>query len=154
MNFKKVLTFLTFYCASWVVAAEGCMLFTNPESCVGKSSTILNGMKFDVHETEGANLYVISPRNNPTGLIIRLSTNDGVIYNIRYSNSTARSAPSPEEFEGFKNVVRKTRPASLWAVRRSGTGNVEIFEDNNLKIAIFVNAVVLHSYLHYSPNVK
>ena len=154
MAFRKLLEIAIIFSVFSVTASERCMLFTNPESCLGKTSAILEGVKYDVRETENATIYVVSPRNNPTGLIVSVSTNGDIVYNIRYSNSTARSAPSPEIFEKFKDSVKKTRPTDLWAERESGTGDVEVFEDKYLRIAIFVNAVVLHSHLHYSSTAE
>lgn len=147
--------------ASALFAENRCELFTNPESCLGRTPEALSGVQYGVsentnwmlsrridptdEENKNLELLYVAEHNTPLGLLIEITTYRNVIFHIRLSTSTSRYSPNQEEFEEFKESIRRTRPSESWSFKERGRNDYETYEDSDIKIGLFSNAVIMRA---------
>lgn len=147
--------------ASTLFSADNCDLFTNPESCLGRTPEALSEVQYGISERKpwmewpnlnptddeikNKELLYVAERNNPLGLFVEITTYNNVIYNIKLSTSTARLSPTQEEFKLFQDSIRATRPSESWIFKERGANDSETYDNGDIRIIFFRNAVIIHS---------
>ena len=156
---KWALSFFVLIYSSTLFATTNCQLFTNPESCLGRTPEALSGIEYGVHhgvsgtrwegldlaDDEKKNIQMLYVGRNPLGLGIQISTYQNVIFHIRLYTSTARESPTQQEFELFKDSIRRTKPPENWASTGSGYRLRETYDNGDVRVVLFYTAVIMYS---------
>lgn len=147
--------------ASALFAADNCDLFTNPESCLGRTPEALSGVQYSVRdgvsrtrwesldladdEKKNIQMLYVNNRDNPFGLAIEISAYRNVIFHIRIPNASERFPLSQEDFELFKDIIKRTKTPESWTSKGSGYRRYENYDNGDVRIVLFYNAVVMNS---------
>lgn len=158
---KWALSFVVIVYSSTLFATTNCQLFTNPESCLGRTPEALSGIEYGVHhgvsgtrwegldladdEKKNIQMLYVNNRDNPFGLAIEISAYRNVIFHIRIPNASERFPVSQEDFELFKDIIKRTKTPESWTSKGSGYRRYENYDNGDVRIVLFYNAVVMNS---------
>lgn len=138
----SALFFLSAFLSSLVTAESRCDLL-NPEACMGLGVESLSG-SVGLYNSGGGS-YISGPDSNPLKLMIEVGTYKEKIYRVRYAWTTARGTASLSDFEELKLNIKHKKPDAEWRMARNRDGGSEIYEDGDIKIALFRYSVIVYS---------